>query len=125
MKIVLSAILGAIALISVAIAITRNDVLYARHLQVNGVVSAIEWKSTNHVLPKISIHEDDGRTVVISHYSIALKATDIKVGDDLQKRRDSNYCLINGNRIQFSRYLGPESLVDMLAYLYRQVRRCQ
>jgi hypothetical protein len=122
MKIVLSVFFAIFALILVAASIVCNDVLYARNLEVNGVVSAIDWRSSNHLLPKFLIREENGRDVVISHSSVALTEKDVKVGDHLQKIRGSNFCLINGRRTQFSRYLGSGSYIHVMSYLYRQIR---
>jgi len=98
--------------------IMRGELLYARSFQVEGAVKFIEWKSTNHQLPKIVVLNKAGNEIVISHSSVALNKMSIKVGDKIIKEEGSDYCLINGQRVRFSKYLGSDSISDVLEYYF-------
>ena len=100
--------------------VMRSELLYARHLQIEGVVIALEWKSKNHQLPKITLLNELGKKIIVSHSSLALNDADIKLGDKLVKKRGSNYCLVNGEKVRFSKYLGTDSMVDVVKYFFSQ-----
>jgi len=95
-------IAGAIILLS----FIRYDALYAKNLQVEGVVTSIEWKSKNHQLPIIVLLNESGKETVVSHSSVALNETNLKLGDKLVKNNGDEFCLVNGKRVRFSKYLG-------------------
>lgn len=100
----------------------RSELLYARHLQVEGIISSIKWKSANHQLPEIILLNEFGNKVVISHSSVALNKIDIKVGDKFLKKKGDNHCWINGEKIKFSKYSGAGSITEVLKHYLQQIR---
>lgn len=75
----------------------------AEYYYFEGTVVDIEWKSKNHQRPKFTILDDEGENIVISHQSIILDKSVIKVGDKISKVKGSSHCEINGNKILFEK----------------------
>lgn len=99
--------------------IIRSEFLYARNLHVAGVVSSIEWESSNHQLPKFILLDESGKEITISHFSIALNDSNVKKGDKLIKENGNNYCMINGKKVGFSIYLGVDSIFEIFRFVFR------
>lgn len=77
---------------------------YARELEITGVVVEIQWKTDNHQLSKIVILDEAGKRIAISQFTIALNPSTVKVGDRIVKKKESEFCTINGGKIRFSLY---------------------
>lgn len=77
--------------------------MYAKDLQISGVVVDIKWKTNNHQLPKFIIMNEYGKKIAISQFTIALNPSTIKVGDRIVKKEGSDFCMINGKKVLFSR----------------------
>lgn len=117
-KVVLVVVLVAVITPLLFVIVFRGETLYARNLELEGEVASIDWVSSNHQLPRIVFRTTSGKEVTVSHQSVSLYEGDIKVGDVLVKESGSNYCLINGREVQFSRYLGEGTLSQILSYMY-------
>ena len=74
------------------------------YMEASGVVTSINWQTRNHHLPLITVLEDTGKVIFISH-SVALTKNDIKVNDVIVKEKESEYCLINGEKVLFIKKL--------------------
>lgn len=82
----------------------------------------MNWKTSNHNLPIFPIRKADGSRFEISDGSIALTKNTIKVGDTLQKTSKGDYCLVNGVKTQFPRYLGEDSVLGVVDYVYNEFK---
>lgn len=88
----------------IALYVVRGEFSYATNLQFEGVVDDIAWVSENHQLPEFSILDKSENKILISHFTIALNKSDIKIGDKISKKYGSKFCIINSKKIEFSRY---------------------
>ena len=91
-------------LLSVGAANIYREFMYAKDMEISGKVIDIQWKTDNHQLPRFIILNDAGKKISLSQFTIALKPSDIKVGDRIQKKEGSEFCIINGRRVLFSLY---------------------
>ena len=93
-----------LCLVSLAIIIIRAELLFAKNLQFKGVVQNITWVSRNHQLPEFLILEHSGKKITVSHFSIGLNKSDIKIGDVVTKTKGDDYIIINGEKIKLSQF---------------------
>ena len=98
-------------------AVITGQVIYARNITVEGTVISVD--RTTRGLPIFVVRNNVGQRIIISNGSVALTFDDIKVGDSLVKRAVGDYCLINGEKVLFSKYRGSDSYVDIFSYFFR------
>ena len=88
---------------AVASTLIYRDLHYARALEISGTVVDINWRTNNHQLPKYVILDDKNIKIEISHFTVALNPSIIKIGDQIVKKEGDDFCFINGEKYRFSR----------------------
>jgi hypothetical protein len=91
-------------LVAVIAMVVYREVNYARAVQIKGTVVDIQWNTGNHQLPKFVILDAANNKIEISHYTVTLGPSVVKIGDKLEKKQGDNFCIINGQDIRFSSY---------------------
>ena len=89
----------AIPVLCVGVFMSVRDHDEAEQQAFSGLVSFIEWKSSNHGMPLIEISRSNGTKIKFHHYHIILDSSQLKVGDSISKVSGSKSCDINQNPV--------------------------
>jgi hypothetical protein len=101
-KIVIALLIVVFATVVATVAYCQFN--YAKAFEVSGTFVEIQPKTENHQLPKYVILNDARKMIEITHFTVALDPSMIKLGDKIVKEKGDDFCTINGAKVRFSFY---------------------
>ena len=77
-----------------------SEYVKAERLNLNGVVTHIQWKTTNHDLPLFQVKSKDGNIQEMNNGELQINPGQLAVGDLIIKNSGSRKCSVNGIEIE-------------------------